>query len=86
MRGANREMLVMCSFPFCARMMPIIDRVAEERGMTRRFGIHWTRHFLRCAGFKYRAASGGTKKTTDPTLLDMHMDKIRLRLVHYVTE
>ena len=44
------------------------------------------RHFLRCAGFKYRVASGGTKKTTDPKLLDTHVDKLRLRLMYYVTE
>ena len=56
--------------------------------MTRRFGKRWIRHFLRCAGFKYRAASGGggTKKTTDPRLLDTDVDKLRLRLMHHVTE
>ena len=32
------------------------------------------------------AASGRTKKTTDPKLLDMHMDKQRLRLMYNVTE
>ena len=36
---------------------------------------------LRCAGFKYRAASGGTKKTTDPKLVDTHLDKLRMRLM-----
>ena len=49
-----------------AVMQPIFNRVAEQHGRTRRFGLHWIRHFLRCAGFKYRAASGGTKKTTEP--------------------
>ena len=49
--------------------------------MTRRFS-----HILRCAGFKYRAASGGHKKTTDPKLLDTHVDKLRLRLMYYVRE
>ena len=48
--------------------------------------VHWIRHFLRCAGFKYRAASGVTKKTTDPKLVDTHVDKLRLRLMYYVTE
>ena len=67
-------------------MQPILNRVTEQHGMTRRFGIKWIRHFLRCAGFKYRVASGGTKKTTDPKLLDTHMDKLRLRLMYYVTE
>ena len=67
-------------------MQPIFDRVAEQHGVTRRFGIHWIRHFLRCAGFKYRVASGGTKKTTDPKQVDTHVDKLRLRLMHYVTE
>ena len=67
-------------------MQPIFNRLAEQHGMTRRFGTHWTRHFLRCAGFKYRAASGGHKKTKDPKLVDMHMDKLRLRLMHHVTE
>ena len=38
--------------------------------MTRRFSDRWIRHFLRCAGFKYRVASGGHKKTTDPKLVD----------------
>ena len=38
------------------------------------------------AGFRYRAASGGTKKTTDPKLVDTHVDKLRLRLMYYVTE
>ena len=54
--------------------------------MTRRFGKRWIRHFLRCAGFEYRVPSGGTKKTTDPKLLDTHVDKLRLRLIYYVTE
>ena len=54
--------------------------------MTRRFGIRWTRHSLRCAGFKYRAASEGRNKTKDPMLTDMHMDNLRWRLTHYVTE
>ena len=62
-------------------MQPIFNRVAEQHGMTRRFS-----HILRCAGFKYRAASGGHKKTTDPKLLDTHVDKLRLRLMYYVTE
>ena len=54
--------------------------------MKRRFGDRCTRHFLRCAGFKYRAASGGTKKATDPKLVDTHVDKLRLRLVFYATD
>ena len=54
--------------------------------MTRRFSIKWIRHFLRCAGFTYRVALGGIKKTTDPKLLDTHMDKFRLRLLYNVTE
>ena len=58
-------------------MQPIFNRVAEQHGMTRRFGIKWIRHFLRCAGLKYRVALGGTKKTTDPKLL---------RFMYYVTE
>ena len=33
--------------PFAARVMqPIFNRVAEQHGMTRRFGIRWTRHFF----------------------------------------
>ena len=67
-------------------MQPIFNRVADQHGMARKFGKRWIRHFLRCAGFRYRAASGGTKKTTDPKLLDTHMDKLRLRLIYYVTE
>ena len=67
-------------------MQPIFDRVADQHGMARRFGKRWIRHFLRCAGFKYRVASGGTKKTTDPKLVDTHVDKLRLRLMYYVTE
>ena len=65
---------------------PIFNRVAEQHGMTRRFGKWWIRHFLRCAGIKHRAASSGTKKKTDPKLVDTHVDKLRLRLMHYVTE
>ena len=38
------------------------------------------RHFLRSAGFKYRVASDGIKKTTDPELLDTHVDKLRFAL------
>ena len=67
-------------------MQPIFDRVAEQHGMTRRFGHRWIYHFLRCAGFRYRVASGGTKKTTDPKQVDTHVDKLRLRLMYYVTE
>ena len=58
-------------------MQPLFNRVAEQHVMTRRFGIHWIRHFLCCACFK-----AGTKKTTDPKLLDTHVDK----LMHHVTE
>ena len=101
-KAANREMLAMCVIPIlreqCDRvgeagvpisacvMQPIFNRVAEQHGMTRRFGHRWIYHFLRCAGFKYRVASGGSKKTTDPKLLDTHVDKLRLRLMYYVTE
>ena len=47
------------SVPFSARVMqPIFNRVAEQHGMTRSFGIRWTRHFFRCAGFKYRENDG----------------------------
>ena len=67
-------------------MQPIFNRVAEQHGMTRRFGRHWTRHFLRCAGFRYRTASGAIKTAKDPMLVDVHIDKLRLRLMHYVTE
>ena len=69
-----------------AVMQPIFNRVAEQHGMTRRFSHRWICHFLRCAGFRYRVASGGTKKTTDPKQLDTHVDKLRLRLMYYVTE
>ena len=67
-------------------MRPIFNRAAGQHGMTRRFGKRWTCHFLRSAGFKYRVASDGIQKTTDPKLLDMHLDKVRLRLMHYATE
>ena len=67
-------------------MQPIFNRVAEQHGVTRRFGKRWICHFLRCVSFKYRVASGGTKKTTDPKLVDTHVDKLRLRLMYYVTE
>ena len=73
--------------PISARVMqPVFNRVAEQHGVTRRFDRRWTCHFLRCAGFRYRTASGGTKKAKDPMLVDMHVDKLRLRLMHYVTE
>ena len=67
-------------------MQPIFNRVAEQHGITRRFGNRWTRHFLRCAGYRYRSASGAIKTAKDPTLVDVHIDKLRLRLTHYVTE
>ena len=67
-------------------MQPIFNRVAEQHGMTRRFGRQWTQHFLRCAGFRYRTASGAIKTAKDPMLVDVHIDKLRLRLMHYVTE
>ena len=67
-------------------MQPIFNRVADQHGMARRFSKHWIYHFLRCAGFKYRVASGGIKKTTDPKLMESHVDKLRLRLMYYVTE
>ena len=63
-------------------MRLIFNRVAEQHGMTRRFGIKW----IHCAGFKYRFASGEHKKTTDPKLVDTHVDKLRLRLTYFVTE
>ena len=67
-------------------MQPIFNRVADQHGMARRFSKHWIRHFLRCAGFRYRVASGGIKKTTDPKLVESHVDKLRMRLMYYVTE
>ena len=98
-KAANRETLSMRSFPFCEDrvgeagvpfsacvMQPIFNRVADQHGMSRRFGHRWIYHFLRCAGFRYRVASGETKKTTDPKQVDTHVDKLRLRLMHYVTE
>ena len=101
-KAVNREVLAMCSFPFCKRcvtrvgeagvpisasvVQQIFNRVAEQYGMTRRFSDKWIRHFLRSAGFKYRVASDGIKKTTDPKLLDTHVDKLRLRLMYCVTE
>ena len=71
-------------FPRCV-MQLIFDRVAEQHGMTRRFGKRGGSATSSAArGFKYRA--GWTKKTTDPKLLDTHVDKLRLRLMHNVTE
>ena len=39
MKTVNREMLAMCSFPFCR------STEAAQRGMTRRFGTRWIRRW-----------------------------------------
>ena len=63
-----------------------LQEIAHQYGMTRRFSIKRIRHFLRCAGFKYRVASGGIQKTTGSKRVDSHVDKLRLRLMYSVTE
>ena len=65
-------------------MWPIFNRVAEQHGTTRRFGNRWIRHFFPSAGFKYRVASGGTKKAVGhargqaPIALDVLRDGVQL--------
>ena len=49
--------------PISARVMqPIFNRVAEQHGVTRRFGIRWTQHFLRCVGFSGIAPHQGPSR------------------------